>query len=77
MPDADRIEKKLDGWKDDDKFKLARKGQSKVAAAEKKAIKEKDPAKLRAMWRKLLDKYRRTCLEDRIQSQLDRVTGGS
>lgn len=77
MPDADRIEKRLDEWKADGKFKLARKGQSKVAAAEKKALKEKDPAKLRAMWRKLLDKYGRTCLEDRIRSQLDRVQGGS
>lgn len=75
MPDADRIEKQLDEWKGDERFKLALKGQSKVAAAEKKAIKEKDPEKLRAMWRKLLEKYRRTCLEDRIQSQLDRVRG--
>ena len=77
MPDADRIEKQLDTWKSDDLFKLALKGQSKVAAAEKKAVKEQDPDKLRAMWEKLLDKYRRTCLEDRIQSQLDRVRGGS
>lgn len=77
MPDADRIEKHLDEWKSDEKFKLALKGQSKVAAAEKKAIKEKDPAKLRSMWKKLLEKYRRTCLEDRIQSQLERVKGGS
>ena len=63
----------LDGWSEDDKFKLALKGQSKVAAAEKKALKERDPKKVRAMWRKLLDKYKRTCLEDRIRSQLERA----
>lgn len=76
MPDAEEIEKILDGWKDDDAFKLALKGQSKVEAAEKKALKERDPAKVVSMWEKLLEKYRGTCLEERIQQQLDRAQTG-
>jgi len=73
MPDAEDVEKVLDGWKDDDAFHLALKGQSKVEAAEKKALKERDPAKVASLWEKLLEKYGGTCLEQRIQQQLDRA----
>lgn len=76
MPGVENIEKTLREWKTRASFQLAIKGQPKVETAEKKALKERDPAKVRAMWQKLLDKYGRTCLEARIREQLERAGKG-
>ena len=53
-------------------FQLALKGQPKVAAAEEKALKERDPAKRKAAWDDLLAKYGETCLGERIREQAGR-----
>ncbi len=72
MPGVEKIEDRLAEWKADTDFKLALKGQSKVEGAEKKSLKERDPAKRRAMWQKLEEAYGDTCLGERIREQLAR-----
>ena len=72
MPGAEKIEEQLEEWKDDDDFQLALKGQSKVAAAEKKAVKERNPAKAGRCSRSSSTSTGDTCLEARIREQLER-----
>ena len=71
IPDADLLEETIQVWKADERFALALKGESKVESAEKKSATQRDAAKMRPTWEKLMKTYGDTVLGVRIERHLD------
>ncbi|MHC4548531.1 MAG: peptidoglycan DD-metalloendopeptidase family protein [Planctomycetota bacterium] len=67
---AESLKQTLDGWDAEPLFQKALRGEDRIEATLKRADKLKDPAKARALWEKLLEKYGDTCLKPRIEDQI-------
>ncbi|MFV1958472.1 MAG: HEAT repeat domain-containing protein [Planctomycetota bacterium] len=72
IPDVAALEETIAVWKEESGFQKALKGEARVAAAEKKSARAKDPSRMRSTWEKLARAFGDTCLAPRIESQLVR-----
>jgi hypothetical protein len=65
---ADALDAEIALWNADELFRKALKGEERVDAAARRY--ERDEAKARDLWRRLLDEYGDTCLRERIEERL-------
>jgi hypothetical protein len=65
---VETLEQEIAAWNGDARLKKALKGEERVDAAARRD--ERDPAKARDLWRRLLDEYGDTCLRERIEERL-------